>query len=205
MIVLSGLTGSGKSTFASLFITEMEKRGIHCWERVSQDLLKTRKKCEVLAEQLLGEGKSILIDRTNLSEDQRLPWIELARTHGAKVEAIFLNVEKDECAERVKKRLVHEGGVTGAGAGRVIGMCVQAGGGVCVCVCVCVCVSVCLCVCVSVRVCVPVCVCVSVCVSVCVCVCLCVCVYVSVCLCGYNVCMHVCMYLYVCLSVCVCL
>ena len=55
---------------------------------------------------------------------QRAVWVKIAKEYGVIVEAVFLNADKDTCAERCKARLVHEGGVTGKGAGRIIGMCV---------------------------------------------------------------------------------
>ena len=74
IIVLVGLTGSGKSTFASAFIELMAQNGDHSWHRVSQDLLKTPKRVELETRRILESGDSVVIDRTNLSR-------ELVRLH----------------------------------------------------------------------------------------------------------------------------
>lgn len=70
LIVLCGLTGSGKSTFAEEFIELMEKQGDHSWRRVSQDLLKTKPRCKEAVKTALERGDNVVLDRTNLSEEQ---------------------------------------------------------------------------------------------------------------------------------------
>ncbi len=70
VVLLVGLTGSGKSTFAETFIKLMEADGDKTWHRVSQDVLKSVGKCKAAAIEALEKGENIIIDRTNLSADQ---------------------------------------------------------------------------------------------------------------------------------------
>jgi len=62
----------GKSTFAKRFLKANPD-----FERVNQDELKTRKRCEAVAEAHLKEGKSVIVDRCNFDYQQRLTWIKL--------------------------------------------------------------------------------------------------------------------------------
>eukprot|EP01048_Picozoa_sp_COSAG05_P026299 COSAG05_NODE_7103_length_855_cov_1.582011_1_plen_65_part_10 len=61
VIVLAGLPGSGKSTFAAALIEQGSAAGQ--FARVCQDVLKTKKKCESAAADALASGISPVIDR----------------------------------------------------------------------------------------------------------------------------------------------
>lgn len=73
VLVLIGYPGSGKSTFAT---KTLEKLGV---VRVNMDKLGNKAKCLQLAESMLEEGKSVVIDNTNPRPDSRAPFIDLAR------------------------------------------------------------------------------------------------------------------------------
>lgn len=45
----------------------------------------TREQCLEAARQALGRGDSVLIDRTNVTQDQRRPFVRLAAQQGAQV------------------------------------------------------------------------------------------------------------------------
>lgn len=100
LIVLVGLQGSGKSTFAAL----LEEAG---WCRVSQDDLGTRHKCELLTKAELGRGINVVIDRCNFDASQRAHWIRLARDYGAVVGCVVFAVPLSVCIQRVQSRLAH--------------------------------------------------------------------------------------------------
>ncbi|PIL27854.1 hypothetical protein GSI_11008 [Ganoderma sinense ZZ0214-1] len=74
MLVLVGLVASGKSTFAQAL-----ERHFPQFRRCSQDELGDRRSVEALARQTLGEGLSVVIDRTNFDESQRATWIRIGR------------------------------------------------------------------------------------------------------------------------------
>ncbi|KLO17961.1 hypothetical protein SCHPADRAFT_140534 [Schizopora paradoxa] len=74
VLVLVGLIGSGKSTFAK----ELE-RHMPQFRRCNQDDLGNRRAVEKLARESLHDGLSVCIDRTNVDETQRAHWINIAR------------------------------------------------------------------------------------------------------------------------------
>jgi DNA 3'-phosphatase len=71
LIVFVGMPGSGKSTFAKKYLEP------HGYVIVNQDTLKSRKACCRMAEQLLLEGKSVVIDNTNPDAATRKLYIDL--------------------------------------------------------------------------------------------------------------------------------
>lgn len=74
LVIFCGSPGAGKSTF---YWRHLQPLG---YERVNQDLLKTRDKCMKVATQVLGdEGKGVVVDNTNADVETRAAWIALAR------------------------------------------------------------------------------------------------------------------------------
>jgi len=69
VLILHGLPGSGKSTFANK---------LKHWVVICQDELKSRKKCNEKFFASLRQRSNVIIDRTNISKDQRNFWIETA-------------------------------------------------------------------------------------------------------------------------------
>eukprot|EP00730_Choanoeca_flexa_P008529 TRINITY_DN12499_c1_g1_i3.p1 TRINITY_DN12499_c1_g1~~TRINITY_DN12499_c1_g1_i3.p1 ORF type:complete len:923 (+),score=165.18 TRINITY_DN12499_c1_g1_i3:162-2771(+) len=109
------VSGSGKSTFCH-HLTQLDPT--YC--RVNQDVLKTRKACLSAARQALAQGFNVVIDRTNLTPQQRQHWVELGRQFGAKLIAVDLITPKQTCMQRAARRMNHEGGVEGEKAKGVI-------------------------------------------------------------------------------------
>lgn len=100
IIVMCGIPGSGKSTYASLAYPE--------YIQINQDELKTKEKCIEKAHDLLTQNKSIVIDRTNVTKDQRKIWIDIAKEY--KIEPpklIFLQADPLLCYYRICKREGH--------------------------------------------------------------------------------------------------
>ncbi len=79
MILLCGIPGSGKSTFARKLISSLPTDHQNSWLHLNQDALKSRNM--VIDRTLLGlqEQKNIIIDRCNFDVAQRIHWIELAQ------------------------------------------------------------------------------------------------------------------------------
>ena len=108
VLVLVGVQGAGKSTFCDALIQrtqQQQQQGQQKgqpqgqpqrlpaprWVRVNQDSIAgpgrrgTREQCLDAARAALQRGDSCLIDRTNVDQDQRRPFVRLAQQQGAKV------------------------------------------------------------------------------------------------------------------------
>jgi len=114
LLLLVGVQGSGKSTFS----LELERAGASEWTRINQDSIKagakgTRKECERAARECLSNGRNCIIDRMNLTPDQRQSFIFIASVLGCKVHVVVLNLDPQLCSHRVANRKDHEGGVHG--------------------------------------------------------------------------------------------
>lgn len=99
VIILVGLPGSGKSTFAHLYASTHT--------RVCQDELGSRNDCLNVMRLNLKAGKSIIIDRTNINKKQRAYFLDLAKELGVPVHCIYLESKAEECIERIKMRKEH--------------------------------------------------------------------------------------------------
>ncbi|MBI3633352.1 MAG: AAA family ATPase [Candidatus Vogelbacteria bacterium] len=116
MVMLVGLPGSGKSTFAynnfpmdSVISTDRLRHeltgNIHNQVISSKAFLLARK----IAETRLKEGEISVLDAQNLTEARRNEFYEIAKKAGAKVVTIFLNVSPEMAAERDTERKRHAG------------------------------------------------------------------------------------------------
>ena len=108
LLVLVGIPGSGKSTFAQELLTSSPPDGE--WSRVSQDALGTRARCVRAAQDALLDGRHVAIDRCNFDREQRAHWLRLHPPQGIRV-AVFFDVPASVAYDRVLARPAHEGGV----------------------------------------------------------------------------------------------
>lgn len=105
MIILVGIPGSGKSTFAEKLVATNPNRFV----RINQDKLKSRKKCEQKCRQALSAGKTVIIDRVNFNEEQRRYFIDIAMEFDScPVDCIFFDYSMDICITRCETRTFHE-------------------------------------------------------------------------------------------------
>ncbi|KIW67445.1 polynucleotide kinase 3'-phosphatase [Phialophora macrospora] len=82
MVVFCGSPGAGKSTF---FWDVLQPLG---YERVNQDILKTRDKCIKKARELLEAGLSVAIDNTNANIETRSKWVTLAHEFNVPIRCV---------------------------------------------------------------------------------------------------------------------
>src|SRR3989344_2971819 len=111
LVLIAGLPGSGKSTFAmrhfpldSIISTDRIRQEISnnpANQLVSDKAFFLAKR---MAEERLERGEIAVIDAQNLAEETRAQFYQAAEAHGARVEAILLDVDYREATARNKKR-----------------------------------------------------------------------------------------------------
>jgi bifunctional polynucleotide phosphatase/kinase len=96
-LLLIGAPGSGKSTFVHTHLKT--------YERVNQDTLGNADRCMKACRAGLTSGKSVVIDNTNCTAEQRSRYIEIAKSLKIPVRAIHLDTPKDRCMHNNKQRV----------------------------------------------------------------------------------------------------
>jgi len=82
LVIFVGLPGSGKSTY---YFAHFAGTHVH----VSKDLMKNTRMQNMLIEQALAAGQSVVVDNTNPSRAVREPLIAIGKGHGARVVAYY--------------------------------------------------------------------------------------------------------------------
>lgn len=112
VVVFAGLQASGKSTFYRRFL-----KGTHA--KVSKDDFRNNSNRDRRQEQLLreamGAGRSVVVDNTNPTPEDRAPLVALAREFGYRAVAMHFDAEVGDClarnAARTGRERVPEAGV----------------------------------------------------------------------------------------------
>ncbi len=86
MVIFTGCPGSGKSTFWHNYMPK--------YERINRDTLKTKEKCYKVADELMTQGKSVVIDNTNPKIEDRKYFLDLAKKHGFKARSFLFLASK---------------------------------------------------------------------------------------------------------------
>jgi predicted kinase len=101
MIILTGLQASGKSTF-------FRTRFAATHEHISKDQMRNTKhrgnRQAQLIEEALQKGRSVVIDNTNPSVEDREPLISLGRLYGAEITGYYFESQVRQCLERNRLR-----------------------------------------------------------------------------------------------------
>lgn len=101
LVIIIGLQGSGKSTFARTFFADTHRY-------VSKDRMRnTRNKNrrqECLITEALSQGHSVVVDNTNPNAEVRAPLIALGKQFHAEVVGYYLQSRVEECILRNRQR-----------------------------------------------------------------------------------------------------
>ncbi|KAL8983218.1 MAG: hypothetical protein Q9177_005038, partial [Variospora cf. flavescens] len=107
IILFCGSPGSGKSTF---YRKHLQPLG---YQRVNQDLLKTRDKCLTAATNFLAERTSVavgeLADNTNADQDVRAVWVQLAQRFKVPIRCVHFTASTKLCEHNDTVRAIAGG------------------------------------------------------------------------------------------------
>ena len=110
LIILIGLPGSGKSTWAKEqkvgVLSSDEIRGLLSGDENNQQInAKVFGTMRHLLRQRLDLHMPVtVIDSTNIERKWRKPWIKIAKQKGAQVEAVFFDTPVELCKQRNQRR-----------------------------------------------------------------------------------------------------
>ncbi|CDW76414.1 bifunctional polynucleotide phosphatase kinase-like [Stylonychia lemnae] len=99
IILFFGSPGSGKSTFWKNHLSD--------YVRVNNDTLKTPQKCMAVCEEGLKAGKSVVIDNTNATLEQRTRYLTLAKKYNVSIRCFMFDVTKEVCMHNNTQRKVN--------------------------------------------------------------------------------------------------
>ena len=91
VIINVGLPASGKSHFTKNCIVPLN------YIQINQDILKTKAKCLKLFEASLSSGKSVVVDNTNLTKENRKEYLDIAKKYKVKCRCLNFIVTKEVC------------------------------------------------------------------------------------------------------------
>jgi predicted kinase len=96
-VILVGVQGAGKSTFyrEKFFDTHV---------RINLDMLKTRRREELLVAACLEAGQSFVVDNTNARATDRAKYVQAAHAKGFRAIAYFFDVPLREAMQRNNQR-----------------------------------------------------------------------------------------------------
>ena len=107
IVIMCGSPGCGKSTF---FWRSLKPMG---YERVNQDLLKSREKCVKVATEHLKSGTSVAVDNTNADIATRKVWLDLGAKVGVPVRCVWFTAPSSLCQHNDTVRALAGEGLDG--------------------------------------------------------------------------------------------
>ena len=96
LVVMTGLQGSGKSTFCRMYLSD--------FARINLDELHTRNKENAAIAEAIKMNRDIVIDNTNPTAEDRRKYIEIAKAAGYKPICYFMQSRVKDCIERNQMR-----------------------------------------------------------------------------------------------------
>ena len=93
LVIMIGLQGSGKSTFYRSTLA-------HDCVHVNLDTLKTRHRERLLIDECLKAEKSLAVDNTNPTREDRARYISLAKDNGYRIVGYFMESKIKDCIAR---------------------------------------------------------------------------------------------------------
>ncbi|KAL2260847.1 hypothetical protein VTK26DRAFT_5029 [Humicola hyalothermophila] len=102
IVLFVGPPGAGKSTF---YWKHLKPLG---YERVNQDILKSKDKCFKAASDFLSEGDSVVVDNTNPDVETRAQWVALAKKHGVPIRCIWFQTPLQLCEHNAAVRSLNK-------------------------------------------------------------------------------------------------
>ncbi|RDX50518.1 ATP dependent DNA ligase [Lentinus brumalis] len=103
LFVLVGLAGSGKTTFSRMLMAR-DPRG---WTYISQDDSGSRKACETAIGNVRPGRGRVLLDRCNVSRDDRKEWLKLASHWATSPVCVWFDYDRELCVSRAQNRAGH--------------------------------------------------------------------------------------------------
>ncbi|KAB8230697.1 putative DNA 3'-phosphatase Tpp1 [Aspergillus alliaceus] len=91
LVIFCGSPGAGKSTFYWDYLKPLG------YERVNQDILKTRPKCIKVAKEHLAAGRSVVVDNTNADPETRSQWINVAKEYNIPIRCVYFSASPTLC------------------------------------------------------------------------------------------------------------
>jgi len=96
MAIMTGIQGSGKSTFCENYLS--------AYDRINLDTLHTRNKENIAIDEALCSKRDMVIDNTNPTAQERKKYILKAKENGYKVVGYFMQSRLQECIARNELR-----------------------------------------------------------------------------------------------------
>lgn len=109
IVLLVGLPGSGKSSYAEQHggaLSSDEIRRLLCDDPTNQSIHRQTFAMlrHLLKVRLALKRPVTIVDATNLTPQERRPYIKIARHHKCEIEAVFFDVPMEECQRRNRLR-----------------------------------------------------------------------------------------------------
>jgi predicted kinase len=101
VVVFVGLQGAGKSTF---YRTHFATSHVLVSKDGFRNNPRPQRRQMFLIEEALREGRSVVVDNTNPTVEDRAAILELARSFGARVSAFYFDSPLEDCLERNRRR-----------------------------------------------------------------------------------------------------